>query len=405
MIEWCRRIGYEPSDLNALNVIHIAGTKGKGSTSAIISSILAQYLPSTAQTNPLVNKVGLYTSPHLRFVRERIQINNEPLSEAAFAKYFFETWDRLEESARVQGEPTDTSCKPVYFRYLCLMAFHTYIREGVDTAIIECGIGGEFDSTNILVAPRVTGITSLGIDHTIMLGNTIEEIAWHKGGIMKAGAPCFTAPQPPTALEVLCKRAADIPVELHVVERDPALENIKLGLAADFQQTNASLAIAIADYHLYALGHGHPRHGDDLPPEFIRGLEQQVRDANALAKALHTTLAAALQDERPFTHAVFCTNITFKEAGYRPDLMSLNMSGTAIDALEVQKGLAETWRGIDEQTKVEVKGTIEEAVEWCRDIARDDEGKVMVLVTGSTHLVGGFLEVLETGGKKGDSSS
>lgn len=212
-----------------------------------------------------MNKVGLYTSPHLRFVRERIRINNEPLSEAAFAKYFFETWDRLEESARVQGEPTDTSCKPVYFRYLCLMAFHTYIREGVNTAIIECGIGGEFDSTNILVAPRVTGITSLGIDHTIMLGNTIEEIAWHKGGIMKAGAPCFTAPQPPTALEVLCKRAADISVELHVVERDPALKNIKLGLAADFQQTNASLAIAIADYHLYALGHGHPRHGDDLP--------------------------------------------------------------------------------------------------------------------------------------------
>ena len=409
-----------------------------------------------------MNKVGLYTSPHLRFVRERIRINNEPLSEAAFAKYFFETWDRLEESARVQGEPTDTSCKPVYFRYLCLMAFHTYIREGVNTAIIECGIGGEFDSTNILVAPRVTGITSLGIDHTIMLGNTIEEIAWHKGGIMKAGAPCFTAPQPPTALEVLCKRAADISVELHVVERDPVLENIKLGLAADFQQTNASLAIAIADYHLYALGHGHPRHGDDLPPEFIRGLEQvrwagrcetryeqniiwhidsghtlesieaasswfaslippaattggkrtrillfnqQVRDANALAKALHTTLAAALQDERPFTHAVFCTNITFKEAGYRPDLMSLNMSGKAIDALEVQNGLAETWRGIDEQTKVEVKGTIEEAVEWCRDIARDDEDKVMVLITGSTHLVGGFLEVLETGGKKGDSSS
>ena len=452
----------QPSDLNALNAIHIAGTKGKGSTSAILSSILAQYLLSAAQSRPILNKVGLYTSPHLRFVRERIQINNEPLSEEAFAKYFFETWDRLEESARAKGEPTDKTCKPVYFRYLCLMAFHTYIQEGVDTAIIECGIGGEFDSTNILIAPRVTGITSLGIDHTAMLGNTIEEIAWHKGGIMKAGAPCFTAPQPGTALEVLRKRAAEIPVELHVIERDPSLGKIKLGLAGDFQQINASLAIAIADHHLYALGHGHPRHGDDLPPEFVRGLEQvrwagrcetrhenniswhidsghtlesievasswfaslippadrpgrrrtrilmfnqQVRDAKALAKALHDTLAAALQDERPFTHAVFCTNVTFKEAGYRPDLMSLNMSGTAIGALEVQKGLAETWRGIDEQTKVEVKGTIEEAVEWCRGIARDEDGEVMVFVTGSTHLVGGFLEVLETGGTKEDSSS
>ncbi|KAL2038255.1 hypothetical protein N7G274_008904 [Stereocaulon virgatum] len=462
MIEWLRRIGYQPSDLNALNAIHIAGTKGKGSTSAIISSILAQYLPSAAQSKPVLNKIGLFTSPHLRFVRERIQINNQPLSEEAFANYFFETWDRLEESARAKGEPIDKTCKPVYFRYLCLMAFHTYIQEGVDTAIIECGIGGEFDSTNILIAPRVTGITSLGIDHTVMLGNTIEEIAWHKGGIMKAGAPCFTAPQPTTALEVLRKRAAEVPVELHIVERDPSLAKIKLGLAGDFQQINASLAIAIADHHLYALGHGHPRHRDDLPLEFLCGLEQvrwagrcetrhenniswhidsghtlesievasswfaslipsakepgqrrtrilmfnqQVRDAKALAKALHDTLAATLQDERPFTHAVFCTNVTFKEAGYRPDLMSLNMSGTAIDGLEVQKGLAGTWTGIDEQTTVEVKGTIEEAVEWCRDVARDKDGEVMVFVTGSTHLVGGFLEVLETGGTKEDSSA
>ena len=394
-------------------------------------------------------------------MRERIQINNEPLSEEAFANYFFETWDRLEESARAKGEPTDESGKPVYFRYLSLMAFHTYMSEGVDTAVIECGIGGEYDSTNVLVAPRVTGITSLGIDHTNMLGNTIEEIAWHKGGIMKARAPCFTVPQPPSALEVLRKRAADIPVELHVIERSPVLENVKLGLAGDFQQSNASLAVAIAQHHLSALGHGKPRHRDNLPPEFVQGLEQvrwpgrcdtryeksivwhidgahtlesievagswfasllppattsdanrkrvllfnqQTRDANALAKALHRTLAAALQYERPFTHAVFCTNVTFKDVGYRPDLMNMNTSSTVIDLLEVQRELAETWRGVDEETIVEVKGTIEEAVDWCRDIARDEAGEVMVLVTGSTHLVGGFLEVLETG-EKGETPS
>lgn len=426
----------------------------------MISSILSQYLPSSTQSQPLLKKIGLYTSPHLRFVRERIQINNEPISEETFAKYFFETWDRLEESARTKGEPTDTTCKPVYFRFLCLMAFHTYMKEGVDTAIIECGIGGEYDSTNVLVAPRVTGITSLGIDHTTMLGNTIEEIAWHKGGIMKMGAPCFTAPQPAGALEVLQKRAAKIPTNLCIVERDAALQHIKLGLAADFQQTNASLAIAIANYHLSALGHGCPRHSQELPPEFIRGLEevrwpgrcdkrhenniawhidgahtlesieaaaswfaseiettssnverkrillfnQQTRDANALAKALHATLVAALKDERPFTHAVFCTNITYKNAGYRPDLVSMNVSAAAIDALQVQRALAETWKGIDSSTNVEVKGSIEEAVEWCRNVARHEEGEVMVLVTGSTHLVGGFLDVLETGSTPEGSS-
>lgn len=339
------------------------------------------------------------------------------------------------------------------------MAFHTYMSEGVDTAIVECGIGGEYDTTNILINPTVTGITSLGIDHTAMLGNTIEEIAWHKGGIMKASASCFTAPQPPAAIEVLRKRADEVRTELHVVERDPALHDVKLGLAADFQKINASLAVAIADAHLAALGHQGRKANDTLPAEVIRGLEevrwpgrcetrreenivwhidgghtlesievagswfasqippplspsraerkrillfnQQTRDANALARALHHTLASALHDEQPFTHAVFCTNITFKEEGYRPDLMSMNTKSEAVERLEVQRGLSETWRDIDPQTTVEVKGSIEEAVEWCRDVAGkekgDADGDVMVLVTGSVHLVGGFLEVLETG--------
>ncbi len=414
---------------------------------------MTQYLPYANQSTPLFKKIGLYTSPHLRFVRERIQINNEPLSEEAFAKYFFEIWDRLEDTARTKGEPTDTTAKPVYFRFLTLMAYHAYKREGVDTAIIECGIGGEYDSTNILIRPTVTGISSLGIDHTAMLGNTIEDIAWHKGGIMKRNALCYTVPQPKSALEVLVNRAEEIGTSLELVDRHPELAKIKLGLAADFQAMNASLAIAIARQHLIALGHPMPAPSSALPREFVQGLEQvrwpgrcetrhekhiswyidgghtlesievagswfasqipsttgsgarrtrillfnqQTRDANALAKALHRTLAAALQEERPFTHAVFCTNVTFKEAGYRPDLMSMNTSATAVQGLEVQRGLAESWRSIDSDTKVEVRGSIEEAVGWCRDIARGEHEAVMVLVTGSVHLVGGFLEVLET---------
>ncbi|KAL9131504.1 MAG: hypothetical protein Q9217_000583 [Psora testacea] len=440
-----------PSDFDRLRLVHIAGTKGKGSTSAFISSILGQYLHSPTQRKPLLHKIGLYTSPHLRFVRERIQINNEPLSEDVFARYFFETWDRLENAARERDEPTDRAAKPSYFRFLTLMAFHTYMSEGVDTAVIECGIGGEYDSTNFIVSPTVTGITSLGIDHTSLLGNTIEEIAWHKGGIMKSMAPCFTAPQPPTALEVLQKRAADIRTSLEVIDRNPTLDHIKLGLAADFQKTNASLAIAITSAHLSCLGSPVPTY--PLPAEFIHGLEnirwpgrcelrrekniawyidsghtlesiemaglwfasqipttttltanrtrillfnQQKRDANALARALHETLAAALHNEKPFTHAVFCTNVTFKDTGFRLDLESMNTDARAIEDLEVQRALAETWKGIDSETKVEVKGSIEEAVEWCREVASHAREEAMVLVTGSVHLVGGFLEVLET---------
>ncbi|KAL8792624.1 MAG: hypothetical protein Q9195_004752 [Heterodermia aff. obscurata] len=452
MIDWCQRTGYEPSDLNRLNCIHIAGTKGKGSTSAFVSSILAQYLPSASQPKPLLQKIGLYTSPHLRFVRERIQINNEPLSEGMFARYFFETWDRLEDTARRKGLPTDVTAKPVYFRFLTLMAFHTFLSEGVDTAIIECGIGGEYDSTNIIKKPTVTGITSLGIDHTAVLGNTIEEIAWHKAGIMKNGAPAFTSPQPESALNVLHTRASEKAVQLQLVESNSDVESIQLGLAADFQKTNASLAVSLAQVHLTALG-SPPTPSSPLAPEFVKGLEQvrwpgrceirreeniawhidgchtlesikvagtwfaqqiqnksstqrqstrillfnqQTRDADALARALYQNLAAALGDDRPFTHAVFCSNTTFKDEGFSPDLVSINTDAKAVQTLEVQHRLADTWRSIDAQTKVEVKPTIEEAVIWVRDIARSEQEEVMTLVTGSVHLVGGFLEVLET---------
>ncbi|KAI9816056.1 MAG: Folylpolyglutamate synthetase [Pycnora praestabilis] len=457
MIEWCRRTQYEPSNFDRLKLIHIAGTKGKGSTSAFISSILYQYLSSSSQSSPKLHKIGLYTSPHLRFVRERIQINNTPLTEDEFAKYFFATWDRLEESAQQAGLPTDKTAKPVYFRFLTLMALHTYISEGVDTAVIECGVGGEYDSTNIIEHPTVIGITSLGIDHVAMLGETIEEIAWHKAGIMKAGALAFTAPQPEAALKVLYQRAEEKGVQLRVVERHLELEEIKLGLAADFQKTNASLAIAIAAAHLRALGNSDIPEDimtSPLPPKFRRGLEkvqwggrcetrregniawhidgghtlesieiagawfasqitlptssskkrkrilifnQQTRDAGALAKALHKTLAEAIKDERPFTHAVFCSNITFKDSGYKADLVSINANSADVEELSVQKGLATTWAAIDPETEVRVVRTIEEAAGWVRELAKEDSEEVVkVLITGSVHLVGGFLEVLDS---------
>ena len=434
--------------------IHIAGTKGKGSTSAFISSILAQYLSSPAQPNPRLHKVGLYTSPHLRFVRERIQINNEPLSEEDFTKYFFQTWDRLEDAAQATGLPTDVSAKPGYFSFLTLMALHTYMSEGVDSAVIECGIGGEYDSTNILTSPTVTGITSLAIDHVAMLGNSIEQIAWHKAGIMKTGSPAFTAPQTRAALEVLQQRASSKSVILKVVEPDHTLSSIPLGLAADFQILNASLAVQIASAHLHVLGYPNSFSSDRLPAEFIAGLKtirwpgrcevrreknirwhidgghtiesiqecakwfaseippsepsssqhrtrillfnQQTRDANSLSTALYTTLAAALRDDHPFTHAVFCSNVTFRDTGFRPDLVSMNTDFKSLQDLTVQKGLAETWRAIDPAAQVEVMFSIEDAVAWVQDLAKSVDGEVVALVTGSLHLVGGFLEVLET---------
>ncbi|KAL3465527.1 FolC bifunctional protein [Aspergillus heterothallicus] len=477
-VEWLRRIGYQPSDLNRLNAVHVAGTKGKGSTSSFISSILYQYTASQSSDRSLkLNKVGLYTSPHLRFARERIRIDNEPLSEEKFARYFFEVWDRLDDAARAAGEdPTNLQTKPQYFRYLTLMAFHAYLSEGVDAAVIECGIGGEYDCTNVIPQPAVTAITSLGIDHTALLGNTIEEIAWHKGGIIKSGTKGFSAPQPESAEKVLRERAAERATELQIVSGHPDLTvggDVKLGLAGDFQYGNAALAVATAGELLHRLGV--QKLAPDfmqqrLLPEFRKGLEQarlegrcqtrhenqiswyidgghtlesiklagqwfvsqvkansssedsaekklrvlifnqQTRDSNALAQALFDTLKAALNSDTPFSHVIFCTNVTYKQAGYRPDLVSINTDGAAVEKLQVQNGLAEKWRGIDPSAEVKVYGTIEEAVDFTRELAAKerarlagDEAPVMTFVTGSLHLVGGFLDVIDT--KPGDQSS
>ncbi|KAG6903495.1 hypothetical protein C0995_005518 [Termitomyces sp. Mi166 len=253
MLEYLGRIGYTPKDLNALNVIHITGTKGKGSTSAFTDSILCHTLPNS--------KIGLYTSPHLVAVRERIRINGTPISEEQFAAYFFEVWDRLVAND-VRRFP-QTSLMPGYFRFVTLLAFHVFLSLKVDATVLEVGVGGTYDSTNIVPNPIVTGVTALGIDHVTVLGRTLEDIAWQKGGIFKEGAPAITVNQPPEGLRVLEERAKELKASsFTVIPLESNLSNIELGggseevvlsvahpfpgLAGAHQVQNASLAIALA---------------------------------------------------------------------------------------------------------------------------------------------------------------
>ena len=184
MLGFLSRIGYKATDLDSLNVIHVAGTKGKGSTCSFVQSILSR---SQIDGRKLVT--GLYSSPHIIEVRERIRINGEPLSKLKFAEYFFNVWDRLEETKDLVEDHLQ---KPAYFRYMTLMCFHAFKQEKVDAAILEVGVGGEYDSTNIVLNPLVTAITSLGLDHQSVLGSSIEEIAWHKAGIIKVLKILFT---------------------------------------------------------------------------------------------------------------------------------------------------------------------------------------------------------------------
>lgn len=236
MKQYLHRIGYDPQDLNQLNVIHIAGTKGKGSTAAFCQSILRRVM-RMENGNERQLKTGLYTSPHLLEVRERIRINGIPLSHSLFAQHFFEVWDRLEETKRDD--------KPSYFRFLTLMAYHVFIVEKVDVAIFEVGVGGEYDSTNLFPAPSVCGITSLGLDHTALLGDSIDKIAWHKAGIMKLNRPCYSVPQHPDALAVLKSRAVERSCELILLSNSNSVKNINLGISGAHQEMNAELSSQI----------------------------------------------------------------------------------------------------------------------------------------------------------------
>lgn len=251
-------------------MVHVAGTKGKGSTCAFVNSILREHQQSIGTPY----RIGLYTSPHLVTVRERIQINSAPISEELFAKYLFEVWDALEASAMKEG--LDPAHKPTYFRFLTLMAYHVFMREGVDAAVIEVGVGGENDSTNVITQPAVTGITTLGIDHVSALGGTIDKIAWHKAGIFKTGSPAFTIPQVPEAMEVLHQRAEEKDVRLASVSIHPALQNVHLKVEENFQRKNASLAVELASTLLKRLGVMIDADPGSFTDAFTAGLENVI---------------------------------------------------------------------------------------------------------------------------------
>jgi dihydrofolate synthase/folylpolyglutamate synthase len=183
-----------------LKCVHIAGTKGKGSTAAMLASMLS--------SGGL--KVGMYTSPHLNDVRERIQIDNQMISEAQLTKALAKVAPVYKKLGK--DEPT-------YFEALTAAAFLHFAQEEVDIAVIETGLGGRLDSTNV-IKPEVCAITSVSYDHVNQLGRTLPEIAEEKAGIMKAGVPVVTCPQEPAVLKVLKQAAEKVKTQLLITGKD-----------------------------------------------------------------------------------------------------------------------------------------------------------------------------------------
>ncbi|KAJ5077194.1 folylpolyglutamate synthase [Anaeramoeba ignava] len=223
--------------LQKLSVIHVAGTKGKGSTCAFVESILRNCGLRT----------GLYISPHLVDIRERIVLNGNMISKEDFAEHFFAVYNKLE-----QTRTPDFPELPSFFRFMTLFAFHYFLHQKVDVAIIEVGIGGRYDSTNV-VFPTVCGVSSLGFDHMSILGDTLDKIAFEKAGIFKRNVVAVTSPQKPIALKTLKETATSVGSPLFLVPDLSAYSSqneIILSLEGDHQKINASLAITLAKFFL-----------------------------------------------------------------------------------------------------------------------------------------------------------
>ena len=179
-------------------VVHVAGTKGKGSVAAMVASTL----------KAAGLRTGLFTSPHLHTFTERIRLDSAPISPGSFAAYLAEVWRHVEV---MEGEsPFGT---PSTFEVLTAMAFEAFRRERVDVQVLEVGLGGRLDATN-LAHGRVAVITSLSLDHTAVLGDQLGQIAAEKAGIVKRGATVVLSPQEPEAdavvAEVCRKQAAEL---------------------------------------------------------------------------------------------------------------------------------------------------------------------------------------------------
>lgn len=182
--------GFTMASLDNLSVIHVAGSKGKGTVCILTDAILRQHNVKT----------GLFTSPHLVSVTERIKLQGCAISKQLFTDYFWEVFDALHVKRDNEND------LPSYFKFLQIMAFYIFVREKVDVAIVEVGIGGEYDSTNIIRNTEIVGITSLQLEHTQLLGETLDEIAWQKAGIIKESSHVFTMPQHQTCLDVINNR-------------------------------------------------------------------------------------------------------------------------------------------------------------------------------------------------------
>lgn len=289
-----------------LNCIHVAGTNGKGSVCAILSSILT----CAGQ------KVGLYTSPHIFKYTERIQICGKPITDDDFAKYVFEISDLADKNSIDLTE----------FEILTVVMFKYFYDNDVDVVVLETGLGGRFDATNIIKRNLCSIITHVDFDHTERLGNTIDKIASEKAGIIKPNCPCIVF----EGREVYRDVTDELGSLLLMVA--PFAPTTELALKGSYQQENLSLALA-------AIEEVFPEVPQAVIDEGLRRVKhpcrfQYIEDKNLIIDGAHNpnginSLSQSLDMYYPNTNRRFIFGC-LKNKDYTKMVQSLFMQGDEI---------------------------------------------------------------------------
>jgi len=381
--------------------VHIGGTNGKGSTAAFLDSIL--------QSNGL--KTGRFTSPHLHHYGERMMINSRPMDDSTLMQLVLEAKPIIEKVEENTGEGP-----PSFFEVTTFLAFYYFGREKIDIGVIEVGLGGRLDATNIL-KPILTAITNVGLEHTQFLGDTIEKIAKEKAGIIKKNVPIITGATSP-AVEVIKARAAEKKSPFVSLQQDYSWErqeqrlegqkfnlntpfreykNLFIPLAGRHQMENAVLAVALAEKM-------------DLSEERIRkGLQKAYWPGRLevagfqpliLLDGAHNpsgfeTLTSFLEDEFPGKKVVFVLSF-LKDKDVNPFLERIEDNAqtvifTRVDNFRAASPWALREMASNENIPMEVIPKIGEALDRAREIAGPGG---IVCLTGSLYAVGEGREIL-----------
>jgi dihydrofolate synthase/folylpolyglutamate synthase len=398
--------------------IHLTGTNGKSSTARMIDALLQGF----------GLRPGRYTSPHLDSVTERITLDGQPISEERFV----EVWDEI--APFVELVDSRMPQPMTFFEVLTAMAFAAFADAPVDVAVLEVGLGGAWDATNVVQAQTAV-VLPVGLDHVPLLGTTLAEIATEKAGIVHPGATVILAQQPPEAAEVLLRRCAEVGatvaregLEFGVVERATAVggqllslqglsgryDDIYLPLHGAHQAANAAAALAAVEAFLGGgdkgmldvdlVREGFARTASPGRLEVVRTSPTVLLDAAHNAHGMAATVAA-LSDAFAFTHLVAVVAVL----GDKDALAMLEVLEPAVASVVVTQNGSPRAMPVDQlyslatdvfgEDRVQVEDALDDALSTAVGLAdaEVEYGGAGVLVTGSVVTVGEARTLLHRG--------